>query len=125
MAGAEKRSMRETIPPPNQSNEPKWAILENYTTTIQIDAGKRFYIYFDNNDKQLKTMPIDDLPSEFYSALAKVPEWLKDNLTYKFRQLSPTKRITYANLIINSPDPKYIDEIAFCIAHNLSCAVCH
>jgi len=46
-----------------------------------------------------------------------VPQWLKENLTYKLRQLPDSYRSIYANLIINSPDPKYIDEIAFCIAH--------
>jgi hypothetical protein len=100
-----------------KSRTTDWEFFETLTTEVQIDAGENYYIKFDNDTLKLEEMPPKDLPDECYQALGIVPDWLKDNLTYKFRQLSNSNRITYANLIINSPEPKYIDEIAFCIAH--------
>jgi hypothetical protein len=96
----------------------EWELMDTITETVQIDAGERFYIYLDNETDQLKAMAPIDLPDECDQAINRVPEWLKDNLTYKFRQLSPGNRVTFANLILNSPDNLYIDEIAFCIAHS-------
>ncbi len=105
-------------PPPEEDQEPNWIFIKNFTTTVQIDAGEKYFLYFDNKNLEMRVMPDINLPTECVQALSMVPSWLKDNLTYKFRQLSPSKQVTYANLIINSPDPKYIDEIAFCIAHS-------
>jgi hypothetical protein len=91
---------------------------ESITTTVQIDAGERFYVYFDNGSLELKAMPPVELATECTQALTLAPAWLRDNLTYKFRQLNSNQQKTFANLIINSPDSRYIDEIAFCIAHS-------
>lgn len=88
------------------------------TTSVQIDPGDDFYIYFDPENLELEAKPPYDLPVECDQALTIVPEWLRSNLSYKFRQLSSDFRTTYANLILNSPDDRYIDEIAFCIAHS-------
>ncbi len=93
-------------------------VLDSITTTVQIDAGEMFYIYFDPENLELEAKPPVDLPDECDQALAIVPEWLRGNLSYKFRQLSEDFQITFANLILNSPDEKYIDEIAFCVAHS-------
>ncbi len=110
--------------PPTNSGErtyntrtPEWTPIKTFSTTVQIDAGEKFYIKLDNETIQLEPMPPVDLPDECDQALTMVPEWLVDNLTYKFRQIGQSRQIELANQIINSPDPKYRDEIAFCIAH--------
>ncbi|UCH89417.1 MAG: transglutaminase domain-containing protein, partial [Thermoplasmata archaeon] len=116
-AAAEDRGPS-TVPHAQRNHrDTDWEIVDTLTTTVQIDAGNNFYIHFDNETLKLDAMQPVDLPAECDSALAMVPAWLKDNLTYKFRQLSPSFRTTYANLIINAPDSKYRDEIAFCVAH--------
>ncbi len=97
--------------------EPEWGIIESYTTTVQIDAGEKYYVYLDNENLELIAMPTAEIPTECQQAIGKVPAWMRDNLTYKFRQLPQSDQIKFANLIINAPDPKYVDEIAFSIAH--------
>jgi hypothetical protein len=97
--------------------EPESDLFASIKQTVQIDPGEMFYIYFDPGDDELSTRPPEDLPPECDQALALVPEWLRLNLSYKFRQLSSDFQTTYANLILDSPDDKYIDEIAFVIAH--------
>ncbi len=105
-------------PSRTQTANSDWELMETITKTVQIDAGEKYYIYFDNETLELKSMVPVELPDECDQAIDLVPVWLKDNLTYKFRQLSASHRVTYANLIINSLDTRYIDEIAFCIAHS-------
>ena len=93
-------------------------VFDSISTTAWIDSGERFYIYFDPQDLELEARPPPNLPPECIQALAMVPDWLKGNLSNKFRELNNDFQVEYANLIINSPDAKYIDEIAFVIAHS-------
>jgi hypothetical protein len=93
-------------------------LFKTITTTVQIDAGESFYIYYDPDGQTLYAEPPPSLPPECIQALSMVPDWLKVNLSYKFRMLSSDYQTIYANLIINSPDPKYTDEIAFVVAHS-------
>ncbi len=106
-------------PEPNDNtNETESMPFDTITTTVQIDPGDAFYIYFDPQTLELEAKPPYDLPEECDMALDIVPEWLRSNLSYKFRQLSSDFRTIYANLILNSPDERYVDEIAFSIAHS-------
>jgi hypothetical protein len=97
--------------------EPEEDLFLTMTETVAIDAGEMFYIFFDPSDQSLTARSPPSLPFECQQALSMVPDWMKVNLSYKFRQLDSDFQTIYANLIINSPDPKYIDEIAFVIAH--------
>jgi hypothetical protein len=101
----------------NPRTVPDWVQVKTLSTTVQIDAGENFWIKFDNGTLGLEAEPPVDLPVECDTALTMVPNWLVDNLTYKFRKLDASHQVEMANLIINSPDPNYRDEIAFCIAH--------
>jgi hypothetical protein len=92
-------------------------IYKSITKTVQIDAGEMFYIYFDPETRELVARPPPELPPECELALTMVPEWLRVNLSYKFRQLSSDFQTIFADLIINSPEERYIDEIGFVIAH--------
>jgi len=93
-------------------------MYEEYTTEVMIFPGQDYYIQFDSADKVLRSGPVPPLPPPCRDAVDLVPEWLKQNLTHKFRRLNGDARQTYANLIINAPDEKYIDEIAFTVAHS-------
>ncbi|UCE74853.1 MAG: hypothetical protein JSV56_03905 [Methanomassiliicoccales archaeon] len=101
-----------------ETGAPGEFIFDSITTTVWIDSGDMFYIYFDPLDMEIAARPPPTLPPECIRALDMVPEWLKGNLSYKFRELNEDYAVTFANLIIDSPDPRYIDEIAFVIAHS-------
>jgi hypothetical protein len=107
------------------SRASSWGIVDTITTTVQIDAGEKYYIYFDNTTGELKNMEMPSLADECQQALALVPEWIRSNLTFKLRQLSNDDQKTYANLIINAHDSKYIDEIGFVVAHSSLDALQH
>jgi len=93
-------------------------IVRSFTNRVLIPPGDTFHVYFDPESMEIEgSIPIQ-LPEECDEAVAKVPEWLRENLTLKFHQLSGDYRTTYANLILDSPHEKYVDEIAFCIAHS-------
>ena len=93
-------------------------VVRTITRRVLIPPGDKFHIYFDPESMQLDgSIPIQ-LPQECEVAVAKVPEWLRENLTLKFHQLSRDHKTIYANLILDSPHDKYVDEIAFCIVHS-------
>ena len=93
-------------------------LVRSITTRVLIPPGDTFHIYFDPQSMEINgSIPIQ-LPRECEEAISKVPEWLQENLTLKFHQLSRDHRTIYANLILDSPHEKYVDEIAFCIAHS-------
>ncbi|MBC7330061.1 transglutaminase domain-containing protein [bacterium] len=50
-------------------------------------------------------------------AISVVPNWLKKDLVDNLSRLEPSLQDRYAGLILNCPDRKYLDEIAFSIAH--------
>ncbi|UCG68256.1 MAG: hypothetical protein JSV09_10585, partial [Thermoplasmata archaeon] len=102
---------------PTETEEDESDLFRTLSTTVQIDPGEMFYIYFDPEDNEIAARPPEDLPDECDLALEMVPDWLKGNLSYKFRRLSSDFQTIYANLIINSPEERFIDEIAFVIAH--------
>ncbi|UCH89040.1 MAG: hypothetical protein JSV49_12545 [Thermoplasmata archaeon] len=93
-------------------------VVQSFSATLQIPPGQDFFVYFDQTDMSLEAKPARELPEVCNQAIDTVPDWLRLNLTHKFHQLSYDYMITYANLILNSPDSRYIDEIAFCIAHS-------
>ncbi len=90
--------------------------------TLEIAPGQRYYAYLDFDVGALVEKHIPDntisLPESVKIALAAVPEWLREDLEYTFTTLSSSDSTTYAQEIINAADPRYVDEIAFCIAHS-------
>ena len=58
--------------------------------------------------------PLTDLAKE---ALAVAPSWLRDDLAVSLGKLHEGLQETYANLILDAPEPRFIDEIAFVVAH--------
>ncbi len=103
------------------TRESDWGEIATVTSTFNIAPGEKYYIYFDNNTKTLEKMalndPFNDLPAAAQTAVSKVPSWLKQNLTRKFIDIGTAHATTYADLINNPGDNKYIDEIAFTIAY--------
>lgn len=96
-------------------------ITETFSITMDIKPGEKYYVYYDKLNATLLDMQMPDeieaLPQEAKDALAIVPQWLYKKLADTFIGLSDSDAVTYANLILNATNPKYVDEIAFSIAH--------
>lgn len=95
-----------------------WDIVDSYSETVSIMPGDSFHVRYDSTSLGIVAKEEEPLADACYDALELVPSWLRSNLTHKFRLLSGSDQTTLANLIINSPEDRYIDEIAFCIAHS-------
>ena len=89
-----------------------------YETLVLIPPGEDFFVAFDPSRGELIPKDIPPLEAPCLEAIELVPEWMRMNLTHKFRLLSGLDRIAMANLILNSPNESYRDEIGFVIAHS-------
>ncbi|MGA1819958.1 MAG: transglutaminase domain-containing protein, partial [Thermoplasmatota archaeon] len=90
----------------------------SFESVVLVPPGEDFTVTFDPQSGQLLPKREPPLPGECMEALELVPEWMRLNLTHKFRLLPSGARITFANLIRNSPNSSYRDEIGFAIAHS-------
>ena len=92
--------------------------------TVELGPGERYYAYLDSENQVLVEMDItddsEDLPQEAKDAVNAAPGWLRDDLRYTFTTLTVSEARTYANHILNAKDNRYVDEIAFSIAHSHS-----
>ncbi|MGA1848487.1 MAG: transglutaminase domain-containing protein, partial [Thermoplasmatota archaeon] len=92
--------------------------LLTFQTDVIIPPGEDFTLTFRPREMHFGPKEIPPLGDECDEALSLVPEWMRVNLTHKFRLLSSEDRKTFANLIIDAPDERYRDEIGFVIAHS-------
>jgi len=92
--------------------------LLTFQADVLIPPGEDFALTFRPREMHFGPKEIPPLGDECDEALSLVPGWMRVNLTHKFRLLSSEDRTTFANLIINSPDVNYRDEIGFVIAHS-------
>ncbi|MCD6410979.1 MAG: hypothetical protein J7L20_00925 [Thermoplasmata archaeon] len=94
-------------------------ILSEISLEIEIPPGDYFYVHFNSSTLRLEKgnlSPLSkDLPIDAKIALTRVPRWLRLDL---IRQLKEVRNPNdYANLLMKVNE-KYLDEIAFCIAHS-------
>ncbi|MFW3145613.1 MAG: Ig-like domain-containing protein [Thermoplasmatota archaeon] len=94
-----------------------WEVFKTINTTVQIAPGEHFYFMFNTKEGSLEFMDQDKLTENAQTAVSLVPEWLRANLTYKLSLLPDRDQNELAALITGSPDARYIDEIAFVMAH--------
>jgi len=100
------------------SEEVPLELVDHLERTIYLNAGESAAFYFDPIKKEIKTDPsIGDLPAVVYEALNRTPGWVRENLTILFHRLPESYRETYARLILNCPEERYLDELTFSIAH--------
>jgi hypothetical protein len=117
--------------PDSSENTPSRAIentredlpkIGTISRTLEIAPGQRYYAYLDYEEAVLVEKHIPDstvlLPQTVKDAIELVPEWLHDDLEYTFTTLTSDDSTIYAQEILDSADPRYVDEIAFCIAHS-------
>jgi len=94
------------------------------TRTVELGPGERYYAYLDSENQVLVEMDITDdsenIPQEAKDAIQATPVWIRDDLEYTFTTLTASDAKTYADYILNPKDTRYVDEIAFSIAHSHS-----
>lgn len=85
---------------------------------LQVHPGKYTYFSFNTDTFEIEFNKIPDLTEKGMEAVGKVPGWMRANLTYKLTRLRESDQNRFADLILNSPDERYVDEIGFVIAHS-------
>jgi len=95
-----------------------WEVLDSYTSTIFMDPGEVRSFRFDPDlGKMVPDQTEDQLPPAAVQALDEVPEWTRTDLERAFFSIGRSRAATYAQLILNCPDDRYLDELAFSISH--------
>ena len=91
---------------------------------IQLPAGKTVVFRLAKGKISLTENPLK-LTKKSERAIGIVPNWLKEDLADNLSRLEPSLQDRYAGLILNCPDRRYLDEIAFSIAHISSEVLCN
>lgn len=91
-----------------------WTLFKNKDT--QIPPGKALILALRGEKISVIENPIL-LSQKGQKAIAMVPKWLKADLVDNLSKLEPELQDKYAELILKCPDKRYIDEVAFSIAH--------
>ena len=91
--------------------------IESFEAVVRLMPGEDLRIHIDPNTYDITPEPERPVPPPCMEALKLVPEWLGRNLSLKFSLLDPEVASDLALLMLNSPDERYVDEIAFVIAH--------
>jgi len=95
-----------------------WILTDSIALKLHLMEGERAVVCFDTTADTLQIFLLPDtLPSGVQEAVDYSPDWLAEDLTDNLRKLPSDFQWTYAGLILNSPDPRFVDEIAFQIAH--------
>ncbi len=92
--------------------------MVSFEAEVLIGPGEDFFVQFNPQQGILTPKREQTLDPECSKALDMVPDWMKINLTHKFRLLSREDGNTFAKLITGAPDEKYRDEIGFVISHS-------
>ncbi|MFW3145612.1 MAG: transglutaminase-like domain-containing protein [Thermoplasmatota archaeon] len=92
--------------------------LTRFNMEALVGPGDDIFLAVDPNTLTVQPESQPPLSRAAENALDLVADWLRLNLTHKFRLLPGDDQTAFANLIINAPDERYRDEIAFCIAHS-------
>lgn len=70
----------------------------------------------ESDEVLVENTPLVILTDKARQAIDIAPDWIRDDLYFAFPRLGD-KQDSYADLIINATDNRYIDELAFMIAH--------
>ncbi|MEW5759716.1 MAG: transglutaminase-like domain-containing protein [Candidatus Thermoplasmatota archaeon] len=92
----------------------EWYEVQKLEKKFEIEANENKVVIFNKSYEIEFIESKKELSQNEVNAIEVSPNWLKDNLTRKFRELD-TFGEAYANLILNLNNSKYIDEVAFSI----------
>ena len=79
--------------------------------------GESVIFEVDGNTVRLDTSHFEVFSQEIEAAIKRTPLWLHDDLRFKFRVITNTALRTKMVNLLNSTEKKYLDEVAFTLAH--------
>jgi hypothetical protein len=103
------------LPLPSDSG---WTLLDSLQLREMIPAGASLAIKLDSATESLRdTLLPEYLTESARQAIPLAPTWLQDDLSDNLRRLTSPQQNTYADVILNCPDKRFLDELCFQIAH--------
>lgn len=71
--------------------ETEWIDLASYNGTVEVQAGRQYYIEFDPAERSFEPVELPAMDAGFSlltkQAIDSVPDWIRPNLTFKFSQI--------------------------------------
>jgi len=83
----------------------------------EIRPGEYIAFKWEKNKISEWEMPENNLTEKAIRAIAITPKWLRPDLAAKLDCLPSEKQDVLAEIILSTADPRFIDEISFCMAH--------
>jgi hypothetical protein len=101
------------------SADTNWVPIDTFAFEQLIPHGEQYAVSFNYATRSLKDTLVHNFnfSALVASAIAKAPDWLKWDLIDQFSRLSTFLQEPFANLIVNCPDSRYLDEVCFQVAH--------
>ena len=92
--------------------------IAGFENSLFIPPGEEFVLKYSSLEQSFSKITeslTSHLSGDVSNIIAKVPKWLQTSLLYQIERIENPD--PYLNLILHSEE-KYVDEIAFCIAHS-------
>ncbi len=92
--------------------------IAGFENSLSILPGEEFVLKYSSLEQSFSKITeslTSHLSGDVSNIIAKVPKWLQTSLLYQINNIENPN--SYVNLILHSEE-KYVDEIAFCIAHS-------
>lgn len=98
--------------------ERPWEVLDRYSSTVFLAPGEMESLHFDPDlGKLVMDRTGTELSDTVLQAIEKVPRWTRTDLTRTFLEIGDSRATTYARLILDCSDERFLDELAFSISH--------
>ena len=88
-------------------------LLDETTDKCILKPGESIVFEVDNNQVQTDSSVLEILPEAIESAIARVPEWLRYDLRFKFRQITNSTHRNNMVALLDGTPRQYLDEVAF------------
>jgi len=98
---------------------PQGEVIMDTTIDLNLFEGTYGVLYFSTETESLEviSLPQRGLTEKAEEAVEYAPKWLRYELIDNFHRLDTTYQNLYADLILQAPDLRIVDEVAFQVAH--------
>ena len=116
-----KPGARPPVPGPNLERDEPWPAqsLASLRITAAVPGDGALVVELDVDAGTLSVVeqpghPLGDVARQ---AISVAPAWVQGSLARNLGELPPEVQDSFAALLLDAPDPRYLDELAFCLAH--------
>ena len=96
----------------------EWVLCDTLNLALHLPQQERAAFSVGRGDQiNMTYMPDSGLVTLAVEALDVAPQWVRDELFDNFQRLDSTYQEIYAQMIIDPPEERFRDEIAFTVAH--------